>query len=57
MSRHETINGRLKKWTVLNSSFRHAVHFLQIFCFYAVLNLAQVRIDLDEVLFQIDIDD
>ena len=43
-SRHETANGRLKRFDVLRNKFRHNPN-LHVYCFYAVLNI--VHLDME----------
>lgn len=52
MSRHETINKRIKQFKVLSETFRHdlALHKL---CFHAIINLTQLTIKYEEPLFPI----
>lgn len=52
MSRHETVNMRLKYFSVLSHVFRHKLH-LHPRCFHAVANLTQIMIQNDEPLFSI----
>ncbi len=52
MSRHETLNGRLKQFNILNERFRHST-YLHSRCFYAVLNLVQLSIENGEPLFDV----
>lgn len=54
MSRHETVNKRIKQFNVLNEKFRHDLSFHKK-CFYAVVNLTQMIIKFEEPLFSIDI--
>ena len=53
MSRHETVNSRLKSFNVLNSSFRHKLTKHPL-CFHAVVNLTQLMILNGSPLFQIN---
>ena len=46
MSRHETLNGRLKSYKVLDTAFRHELSFHPP-CFYAILSLIQLSIQYD----------
>lgn len=50
MSRHETVNGRIKNFHVMSDRFRHAT-YLHGRCFYAVLNIVQLSIENGEPLF------
>ena len=51
-ARHETCNGRFKKWGVLKNCYRHdlAKHGV---CFRAIANLTQVAIENGEPLFSV----
>lgn len=51
-ARHETVNRRLKHFSVLGSMFRHDIS-LHSACFHAALNLTQLMISHSEPLFQI----
>ena len=51
-ARHETVNGRLKSFNVLDSKFRHSIAKHGI-CFMAVVNLVQIGIHTDAPLFTI----
>ena len=44
-ARHETINGRFKKYSILSTRFRHDRSKHQM-CFYAVASLEQISMDL-----------
>lgn len=50
LSRHETLNGRLKRFGVLSQQFRHNLDKHSI-CFFAVANLTQIIIHYEEPLF------
>ena len=52
-ARHETLNKRMKQFSVLQNRFRHDVT-LHVYCFYAVLNIASVQLE-DEPLFEIEL--
>lgn len=49
-SRHETVNGRLKRFQVLHMPLRHELQF-HADCFYAVSNITQFVIDMEEPFF------
>lgn len=44
MSRHETVNKRMKQFNILKQSFRHNLE-KQPMVFYAVINLVQLMLD------------
>ena len=47
-ARHEIINGRLKKWNVLSSKFRHRlVHHGQ--CFHAIRQIVELELEMDPI--------
>lgn len=52
MSRHETVNKRLKQFRVLSETFRHDLTKHK-FCFHAVVNLTQLSIKYEEPLFSV----
>lgn len=52
LARHETVNGRLKKFNLLNSPFRHTLEFHSV-CFYAIANIVQMAIENGEPLFKL----
>jgi len=52
MSRHETINERLKEFRVLSSRFRHDISLHQM-CFLAIVNITQLKIHHGEPLFEL----
>ena len=52
LARHETLNGRLKKFNALGNKFRHCLKKHPM-VFHACVNLLQVSIDNGERLFQI----
>lgn len=52
MSRHETVNKRIKQFNVLNVPFRHNLTKHKI-CFHSVLNLTQLVIKYEEQLFSV----
>lgn len=52
LSRHETVNGRLKNFEILNTRFRHALKKHPM-VFHACVNLTQVAINCGEKLFEI----
>ena len=56
-SRHETVNSRFKRWSILERRFRHQVHHLHGQVFLAVANITQLQIETDEPLFQIEYND
>ena len=53
MARHETVNRRLKQFSVLNQVFRHQRH-LHPQCVHAVANITQVMIANGERLYYLD---
>jgi len=53
MARHETVNRRLKQFSVLSSTFRHSLH-KHPSCFYAVVNITQLMILNGHPLYDID---
>ena len=52
LARHETANRRLKQFNVLSQRFKHDLS-LHSSCFYSVLNLTQLMIELSDPLFTI----
>lgn len=52
MSRHETINKRIKQFNVLSTPFRHNLDKHKI-CFHSVVNLTQLVIKYDQALFSV----
>ncbi len=52
MSRHETINHRIRQFFVLHGIFRHDLSLHPI-CFHAVINLTQLSIESGEYLYMI----
>lgn len=52
MSRHETINKRIKQFKVLAETYRHDLVKHKL-CFHAVVNLTQLTIKYEEPLFPI----
>ncbi|KAF0704056.1 hypothetical protein AaE_015128 [Aphanomyces astaci] len=52
MSRHETVNARLKQFGALQQKFRHELH-LHPLCFYAVANIVQMTIENGSLLFSV----
>lgn len=52
MSRHETINKRIKQFNVLSEAYRHNLLSHNL-CFHAVVNLTQLSIKYEEPLFSI----
>lgn len=52
MSRHETINKRIKQFRVLSEAYRHDIASHKL-CFHAVVNLTQLVIKNEEPLFSI----
>jgi DDE superfamily endonuclease len=60
-SRHETINGRLKIYNVLNIAFRHMKPREEMMekhkkCFYSVAVITQTKFELGETSFDVDYD-
>lgn len=52
MSRHETVNKRIRQFNILNNKFRHPLPFHKP-CFHAIVNLTQLTIK-HEPLFTIN---
>lgn len=52
MSRHETINKRIKQFNVLCQPFRHELHKHKL-CFHSVVNITQLIIKYEEPLFSV----
>jgi hypothetical protein len=52
-TRHETINGRLKRWAILNQVFRHNLDFHR-HCFMAIAVLTQLGIDRGSKPYQVN---
>ena len=55
LARHETVNRRLKTFTILQSVFRHPIE-KHSSCFQAAANLVQIMIEQGETLFDVPID-
>lgn len=55
MSRHETVNKRLRQFNILQHVFRHDIA-KHPNCFYAVATLTELMIEWGEELFQISLD-
>ena len=53
-SRHETVNGRIKKFNVMGNKFRHDMDLHDV-CFDAVVVIVQLNIENGEPLFEVDI--
>jgi hypothetical protein len=51
-ARHETINGRLKKFEVFNTKYRHDLSTHE-WCFRAVANITQIKIQTVEPVWQV----
>jgi hypothetical protein len=54
MARHETVNKRLKQFSVLKQEFRHDLAF-HATCFYAIANITQISIRNGEPLYEVEI--
>ncbi len=52
MSRHETVNKRLKDFRVLSETYRHTLSSHK-YCFHAIVRLTQLSIQYEEPLFSI----
>lgn len=52
MSRHETVNKRIKQFKVLSETYRHDIVSHKL-CFHAIVNLTQLIIKNEEPLFPI----
>lgn len=52
LARHETLNGRLKQFQILNNRFRHPL-IKHPKVFHACVNVLQTSIDSGEILFEI----
>jgi hypothetical protein len=52
-ARHETANGRLKRWGVLERRFRHRA-FLHGKVFQSIANTTQLEIQMNSPLFSVD---
>lgn len=52
MSRHETVNKRLRQFKILDNKFRHSLIKHEI-CFGAVINLTEILIENGEPLFSV----
>lgn len=52
MSRHETVNKRIKQFNVLSGAFRHDLTKHRL-CFYSVVNITQLIIKYEEPLFSV----
>lgn len=55
-SRHETINSRLKEWSILSMMFRHPV-VKHSAAFRAVVNITQLGLQTDRPSFQVHYDE
>lgn len=47
---HESINGRIKRFRVVDSVFRHGL-YLHKRCFFAVVNVVQLMMEIEEPAF------
>lgn len=54
MARHETINARLKQFSVLTKPFRHRLNLHPI-CFHAIANITQLMILNGEPLYRVNL--
>lgn len=52
MSRHETVNKRIKQFRVLSTPFRHSLNRHKM-CFHSVINLTQLVIKYEQPLFSV----
>lgn len=52
LARHETVNRRLKQLFALGHRFRHSLSS-HSFCFHAIINLTQLKIEMGELLLEI----
>lgn len=52
MSRHETVNRRLKQFNILSKTYRHNLKKHPM-CFFAILNIVQMEIENGAPLFQV----
>lgn len=52
MSRHETLNSKIKKFEVLNQRFRHPLYRHPL-CFHAVVNVTQLSIEFENGIYSI----
>lgn len=52
LSRHETVNRRIKQFRCMNHVFRHALNLHPTF-FHAVVNLTQIMIENGEPLYEV----
>lgn len=52
LSRHETVNKRIKDFSVTSTKFRHGVAYHDA-CFHAVATICQYSIETDEPLFDL----
>lgn len=52
MSRHETINKRIRQFKILNDVFRHDIQYHPI-VFHAIINVTQLMLKNGEPLFNI----
>lgn len=51
-ARHETLNGRLKKWQSLGNVYRHSIHKHHL-VFRAIIVIEQMNIENGSILFQV----
>jgi DDE superfamily endonuclease len=51
-ARHETVNGRFKRFEVLNAPYRHDLR-THGWCFRAIANITQIKIQTVEPVFQV----
>jgi hypothetical protein len=54
MSRHETVNKRLRQFRILYHSFRHSIEKHKT-CFSAVLNITELILENGEPLFSVSV--
>lgn len=52
MSRHETVNKRIRHFEVLKQVFRHPIEKHEV-CFFAVLNITQLILKYEEPLYSL----
>ncbi len=52
MSRHETVNKRMKQFNILSNTFRHNIKKHQD-CFAAVINITELALENGEPLFEV----
>jgi hypothetical protein len=53
-ARHETVSHRIRRWRALTDIFRHDVSTRHAHVLFAILNITQLQILFEELLFQVE---